>query len=81
MHPHQHHLKWLAEQKQAHRSSLAYQSGPLLKLQRQAADMRARGVLYGDLVRRFGVSRETLRKWIRRVNAVDAGKRSGSVQL
>jgi transposase len=59
-----------------HRSSLAYQSGPLLKLQRQAADMRARGVLYGDLVQRFGVSRETLRKWIRRANAIDAARQA-----
>lgn len=58
-----------------HRSSLAYQSGPLLKLQRQAADMRARGTLYADLVTQFGVSRETLRKWIRRANAIDAARR------
>jgi hypothetical protein len=59
-----------------HRSSLAYQAGLLLKLQRQAADMRARGVLYADLVQRFGVSRETLRKWIRRANAIDAARRA-----
>jgi hypothetical protein len=45
-----------------HRSSLAYQSGPLLALQRQAAAMRARGVLYAEMVTQFGVSRETLRK-------------------
>lgn len=62
-----------------HRSSLAYQSGLLLKLQRQAADMRARGALYTELVEHFGVSRETLRAWIRRANAIDAAKRSGSV--
>lgn len=59
-----------------HRSSLAYQSGPLLKLQRQAADMRACGVLYADLVTQFGVSRETLRKWIRRANAIDVARRA-----
>ncbi len=49
-----------------HRSSLAYQGGPLLILQRQAADMRARGTLYADMVKHFGVSRETLRKWVKR---------------
>lgn len=49
-----------------HRSSLAYQSGPLLKLQRQAAEMRANGALYKELTIRFGVSRETLRKWVKR---------------
>ena len=58
-----------------HRSSLAYQSGPLLALQRRAADMRARGALYTELVAHFGVSRETLRKWIRRANAIDAARR------
>lgn len=58
-----------------HRSSLAYQSGPLLVLQRRAADMRARGALYADLVAQFGVSRETLRAWIRRANAIDAARR------
>lgn len=49
-----------------HRSSLAYQGGPLLVLQRQAADMRARGALYAEMVKHFGVSRETLRKWVKR---------------
>lgn len=59
-----------------HRSSLAYQSGPLLALQRRAADMRARGALYAELVAHFGVSRETLRAWIRRANAIDAARRA-----
>jgi transposase-like protein len=59
-----------------HRSSLAYQSGPLLALQRRAADMRARGALYAELVAQFGVSRETLRAWIRRANAIDAARRA-----
>jgi transposase len=51
-----------------HRSSLAYQSGLLLRLQREAAQMRATGALYKDLVAHFAVSRETLRKWVRRAN-------------
>jgi hypothetical protein len=61
-----------------HRSSLAYQSGPLLALQRQAAAMRARGVLYAEMVKHFGVSRETLRKWVRKRNAIDHARRSGN---
>lgn len=48
------------------RNSLAYQSGLLLIKQREAAEMLAAGTKYRQMVAHFGVSRETLRKWIRR---------------